>query len=247
MNLNESPFLEKTVAEIVTDNYRTADTFRRHQIDFCCGGKQNLLKVCNDKSLDPQQIVAELQEQVNLPADSGTDFNLYSLKDLINHIISTHHEYVMESIPTLLTYADKVARVHGDRHPELIQIKSLLQSIFMELTDHMQKEEQVLFPYTVALESAYLNQSLLPSIPFGNFQNPISKMEDEHEKVGDLTGHVRRLASDFVPPEGACNTYRVFFAKLEEFERDLHTHVHLENNILFPRALHMDNELRGMR
>ncbi|RMH76286.1 MAG: iron-sulfur cluster repair di-iron protein, partial [Calditrichaeota bacterium] len=153
--------------------------------------------------------------------------------------------YVRESIPLLREYTAKVARVHGDAHPEMVEIARCFEELAQEMEQHMMKEEQVLFPYIKQMVVAEKQGRLLPPPPFGTVQNPIRMMEMEHDRAGELMKQIRKLSRDFSPPEDACNTYRVTYHKLEEFEADLHQHVHLENNILFPGAIALEEKLQA--
>ena len=229
----------KTVAEMVTDNYRAADVFKKHGIDFCCGGGVSVAEICRRKNLDYAQIESELLALENQNSKSH-DFKNWELDFLIDYIIQTHHSYVLENIPLLSQYTDKVARVHGHHYTETVEIKELFQEAAAELSAHMQKEEQVLFPFIIAMVKAQKEGLPMPKPPFGTIQNPIRMMETEHESVGDILSMISLLSSHYQPPEGACNTFRVLYAKLQEFEQDLHQHIHLENNILFPKALMLE-------
>jgi regulator of cell morphogenesis and NO signaling len=163
---------------------------------------------------------------------------------LVSYIVSNHHAFVRQAMPALLAHTTKVAAVHGDQHPELREIAGLFERAADEMTSHMGKEEQILFPYIVALEDAAADAATAPSAPFGTVRNPIRMMEAEHESAGDAMARIRELTSGYAVPPDACTTYRVCFQELEEFERDLHEHVHLENNILFPKAARIEAEIR---
>ena len=161
----------------------------------------------------------------------------------MSYIVGNHHAFVRQAMPVLLTHTKKVAGVHGDRHPELPEVARLFNEVAGEMTSHMAKEEQILFPYIVALEEASRSAGRGPSAPFGTVRNPIRMMEAEHESAGDAMARIRSLTSDYAIPDGACTTYRVSLQELEAFERDLHEHVHLENNILFPKAARLEAEM----
>ena len=235
-------FAEETVAAAVTENIRTADVFKKHGIDFCCGGNVSLKSVCEKKGLDMDVILAELG-QVGESRDAKSNQTWKDAEHLIGHILERHHTYVAESIPILLQYSDKVAKVHGDHAPEVVEIDKLFQAVASELTSHMQKEEQVLFPYVQELHSANGSGENLSTPHFGTVANPIRMMETEHENAGDVFKEIRKLSNDFTPPEWACNTFKALYASLEEFEADLQIHIHLENNILHPMALKLENEM----
>lgn len=230
---------DKTVAEIVSHNINTAHVFKKHGIDFCCGGGVPVQEVCLKKGIDFAKLMTEL-ENVGRDLDTNHDFNNWELSKLIKHIVEVHHAYVKENSQILIQYANKVARVHGHHYIELLEIKMLVQQAVEEMQMHMRKEEHMLFPYIIELENHHREGKKNLIIPFGTVKNPISVMEDEHEVVGDLLKTIASLSSGYTPPEGACNTYRAFYHKLDEFEQDLHQHVHLENNILHPKAIKLE-------
>ncbi|MCB0482489.1 MAG: iron-sulfur cluster repair di-iron protein [Flavobacteriales bacterium] len=233
----------KTVADFVRDNYKTSDVFKKHGIDFCCGGKKSLAKVCDQHGLELSQLESELEEVVkNEPQEH--DFASWKPGFLIDYIENVHHEYVNRSLPLLIEYANKVARVHGDANPENVLIAELVARINGELTAHMKKEELLLFPNAKRLEKAIEKASEFAAPPFSKFQTSIDAMEFEHDAAGDICKEIRKLSNNYTPPAHACNTYRVLYSKLEEFEDDLHQHVHLENNILFPKILEMEAQIK---
>ena len=227
--------LEKTVAQIVASNYKAADVFKKHGIDFCCGGNVGLAEICKRKEIDVAEIEEELQSVASIKDDSH-DFDRWELDFLIDYIINQHHSYVVENIPYIIQYSDKVARVHGENHPETVEINKLFHEVATELLAHMQKEEGMLFPYVKQLVKAKNDGIPMPLAPFGTVNNPIRMMEAEHENAGDIFKQIANLSNNYTPPLAACTTYRVLYAKLQDFETDLHKHIHLENNILFPKA-----------
>ncbi len=227
-------FADKTVAELVAEDYRKAGVFKKHGIDFCCGGGRSVRAVCEKKGLDYETLAAELRQVEQAPP--AHDDAAWTLDGLVRHIVETHHRYVRENIPLIREFTAKVARVHGHANPEVVRIAELFDAVAAELEVHMMKEEQVLFPYIERLAAAQRHGERPARPSFGTVQNPVRMMVAEHEEAGDLMKEIRRLSDDFTPPAHACNTYRVAYFKLEEFEADLHRHIHLENNILFPRA-----------
>ena len=229
----------KTVGEIVAENYKTADVFKKHGIDFCCGGGVGLAEICRRKSLNYTQIETELAALSNDIPESH-NFNNWEVDVLVDYIIEKHHTYVTENIPLLFEYAEKVARVHGQNYPETVKIKDLFYKVAEELPVHLQKEEQILFPFIKMMAEAKRKGLPMPKPPFGTVQNPIRMMENEHDDSGELFKEIAVLSNHYQPPEGACNTFRVLYAKLKEFEDDLHRHIHLENNILFPKAIGLE-------
>ncbi len=230
----------KTVAEVVAENYKTADVFKKYGIDFCCGGGISLAEMCKKKGLNYSEVEKDLK-LIDSDVPQSQNFNKWELDFLIDHIIHTHHRYVSESIPLIIQYASKVARVHGHHYSETIEIKELFLAVAEELRLHIQKEEMILFPFIKSQVEARKKGLPLPKPPFGTVQNPIRMMEAEHENAGDIFKKIAALSNDYQPPEGACNTYRVLYGKLQEFENDLHQHIHLENNILFPKAIKLEH------
>jgi regulator of cell morphogenesis and NO signaling len=236
--------MQKTIGELVAEDYRKAEIFKQHGIDFCCGGKKTVTEVCTQKGVDPVIIEQALHALDELTGGSGgPDVRGWGLPLLCDYIVDVHHIYVRECMPRILEYAQKVAKVHGHAWPENIEILYQFKALSHELTEHMMKEEQILFPWIKRLVQAQLDGLPLPEMPFGALQNPIDMMETEHESAGDALRTIAELSHNYTPPEGACNTYRVLYALLEEFENDLHRHVHLENNILFPKALKLERSL----
>ncbi|MBL7796808.1 MAG: iron-sulfur cluster repair di-iron protein [Saprospiraceae bacterium] len=231
-----------TIGEMVVADYRKAEVFRKYGIDYCCGGKKPLEEACRKKGLDPNLVQQELDAVEKRPAAAHQDFNTWELDALADHIVEKHHRYVAASLPILYELTAKVARVHGERHPELVEIARLFNAVAQELQMHMHKEEHVLFPYIAKMAAAQrIGAPLMPPF-FGSVENPIRMMMDEHESAGEDMEDIRRLSDDYTPPMDACTSYRVLFAKLHEFEQDLHQHVHLENNILFPKSIAMEKE-----
>lgn len=242
--MENKKLLTMQIGDIVKTDYRTAEIFKKHNIDFCCGGNKTLQNACETENIDLKTIQKELN-QVNETASttSEIDFSNLELDSLVDHIITTHHNYVRQNIPILLEYCNKIARVHGENHPEIVEISHLFREIAGELQPHMMKEEMMLFPFIKKLYNASLSENALNESPFGTVKNPIGAMVIEHERAGDLLKNIRDLSSNFTLPQDSCNTYRVAYSKLEEFEADLHKHIHLENNILFPRAVELEERL----
>ena len=233
---------EKTVADYVSENIKTAHVFKKYGIDFCCGGGVSVKEACNKKNVDYEKLNEEL-DAIGKDVTRATDYNNWKLDFLIDHIVNIHHGYVLESIPIATQYAEKVARVHGQNYPELVEVNELFKIVAEELLDHMQKEERILFPYIKAMTTAEKTKGSLQAPPFETVENPIRMMEMEHESAGDIFKKIATLTNNYTPPMGACNTFRAMYAKLEEFEQDLHQHVHLENNILFPKAKKLESTL----
>ena len=233
----------ETIGQIVAKDYRKAQVFKNMGIDFCCGGKKTIAEVCEKKGIDPEEVERRLEAIKGENSNSETDFQNWDLGFLSDYIINTHHRYVRENTAFILELAQKVARVHGERHPELIQVAALFSQIGNDLTLHMVKEEKILFPFIKELAQVYNTGGMLPSADFGRISVPIQVMESEHEQVGGDFETIRAITSNYQLPVDACSSYTILFKKLEEYESDLHRHVHLESNILFPKAIQLEKEL----
>lgn len=230
----------KTVGQLVAERPSRARVFEQFGIDFCCGGKMPLSDACAERKLDTESIVAALREADSKAADTDEpDWTRATLSALIAHILQKHHAYLRNELPRLAKMVAKVHDVHGERHPELAEVRQTYDGLHVELASHMMKEEQILFPLIEAMESS---QSL-EATHCGSVNNPISMMEHEHDSAGAALARMRSLTGDFAPPEDACNTYRVLLDGLAELEADLHRHIHKENNILFPRASELEEVL----
>lgn len=233
---------QRKVGDVVAEDYKLGAIFKRFGIDFCCGGGITVEKACAKKGVD----VAELEQALYSASHSRSaagpgDPRQWKPDFLADYIVNVHHQYVRENIPVLLQFSQKVAKVHGGARPELIEIAKRTMELADELHAHLQKEEEVLFPYVKALVASQQNGETAAKT-FDSVEEPIALMEEEHDRAGTLMLEIRELSDDFTPPEWACNTYRALYAKLEEFEEDLHRHVHLENNILFPATRRLDTE-----
>ena len=231
---------EETLGEIAAKDLRKAEIFKKYGLDFCCGGKKTIKEACAEKGLDVTKIEKELQQADKQPASRPIPYNEWSLDFLTDYIVNTHHSYVRKTLPDLVSYSKKVAEVHGLHHPELLEVKYLLTEINDELSAHMVKEEKILFPYIKEL--VHLNKDDLARhvVRFTSVQGPISMMEMEHEIVGKNFERIREQTNNYSLPEDACASYTLLFKMLAEFEEDLHLHIHLENNILFPKALEIE-------
>lgn len=238
MNLSE----DKTVADLVTENIKTAHVFKKYGIDFCCGGGISVKKACEKKGVDFSTLEKELL-QVDQQISRATNYDSWDLSFLVDHIVNIHHSYVEENIPLLIQYANRVAKVHGHHYSEVVDINDLFTDVANELAAHLKKEELILFPFIKQMVRAEAEGNKLEAAHFGTVNNPIAMMEDEHENAGDIFKEIASLTNNYTPPEGACNTFKALYAKLEEFEQDLHQHIHLENNILFPKAKNLEKEL----
>ncbi|HAV25682.1 MAG TPA: iron-sulfur cluster repair di-iron protein [Bacteroidetes bacterium] len=221
------------VGEVVATDFRTASVFKSHRIDFCCRGNRSIDDVCQTNGLNADSLVDELNNIAQLKDESTPNFQTWDMDLLADYIEKKHHRYVEKRIPELKTYLNKIAKVHGERHPELLEIDDLFSASAYELLSHMQREETILFPYVRDLATQTNNEK--PH--FGTVRNPINVMMQEHDNEGVRFRKIAELSDNYDPPNDACTTYKVAFEMLKEFEEDLHAHIHLENNILFPKAI----------
>jgi regulator of cell morphogenesis and NO signaling len=222
---------EPTIGEIVANDFRAASLFKEAGIDFCCGGNKSLSEACREKGADLSHFVQQLETLTQTPVSGAMNFKEWDLGFLSDYIVNTHHKFVLKTLPELVFYTQKIAGVHGGHHPELIEVAALFTKINVELLQHLKNEEEVLFP---AIKEAEKNAS---SVVKSTIVSEITRMQGEHEFAGGAMDKINVLTNNYIIPEDACNTYRVSLKLLEQFEDDLHIHVHLENNILYPKAL----------
>src|SRR5262245_9694419 len=232
------PLKTSTIGDIVANDFRAAGVFERFGIDFCCGGARSVDEACRSEAVDPAEVWRALDA---LPPAAGgvADPAHLPLERLVDHIVSIHHAYVRQAMPTIARYLAKLVEVHGARHPELSRVEAHFARLSSDLAQHMLKEEHVLFPYVRDLAAGGSGQCL-PS-PFGTVENPIRMMRREHREAADEMEAIRTLTGGYVPPADGCTTYNVCLAELRRFEDDLHRHVHLENNVLFPKAIALES------
>ncbi|TDE06188.1 iron-sulfur cluster repair di-iron protein [Flavobacterium hiemivividum] len=229
--------LEKiTIGEYVAKDFRTAAIFSKYGIDFCCKGNRTIEEACDKKNIDTNEIMQQLDTVLATKNDNAIDFKSWPLDLLADYIEKTHHRYVEEKTQILLPFLDKLCKVHGASHPELFEINKLFLGCAGEMAQHMKKEELMLFPFIKKMAKASLTDELIAAPHFGTVKNPIAMMMAEHEAEGDRFDKIVSLTNNYTPPADACSTYKVTFAMLSDFEQDLHKHIHLENNILFPAA-----------
>lgn len=227
---------ETTIAELAAAHPATIRIFQRHGIDFCCGGKRALAEVCEESRLSFDEIKRLLEGAVASPQAEGPGWHTAPLPEVVDHILERYHRPLDEELPRLDQLMRKVAHVHGERHPELLEVARTFTALCDDLGPHMMKEERILFPYILKMSALANVGTPLPGSPFGSIESPISVMEREHESVGTLLADLRRLTSGYVAPDDACNSFRGLLHGLAELERDTHQHIHIENNVLFPRA-----------
>lgn len=238
MQLTES----RTIAEIAANSLAAVRVFEKYGIDYCCGGKRPLADVCREKGHNAAAVQGELDAALAASAEAARDWKSAPLADLVEHIVSTHHEYLRRELPAIQTRLDKVYRVYNQRYgPTLIGLPEVFAALRAELELHIVKEEMMLFPAIVAAETAVNAGDPIPASPFGSVSNPIQMMESEHDSAGEALSRIREITGDFSLPEYACVTYRALMSSLEELQLDLHMHIHLENNVLFPRAERLES------
>lgn len=241
MTLNTDDSVE-TLGEIAVTDLRKAEVFKKYGLDFCCRGNRTVKEACAEKGINAAEV-----EQALLAADKVAPastsrplpYNDWSLDFLADYIVNTHHSYTKTTIPDLRHYANKVAKVHGDAHPELLTINRLVQEVCDEMSEHMVKEEEIVFPY---VKQVYFKSNGKSFGEFETIKTPIDLMMAEHELVGRNMEEARRLSNNYTVPADGCASYSYLFKKLDEFENDIHIHIHLENNILFPKALALEND-----
>ena len=231
--------MDKSVRELALENPSSTKVFERLGIDYCCGGNKSLQEACRVADLNIDQVLDSLDKaaQADLARDEQREWQVEPLAALIEHIQSTHHKYTKEEIARLGPLFEKVCSVHSNKHPELLEVREIFQNLAQELSAHMMKEETILFPYIVRVESAVTRKETMPRAPFGSVQNPVSMMEHEHDSAGHALRGMRQRTNGYSAPADSCVSYQTLYKALAIFEADLHQHIHLENNILFPRAL----------
>ncbi len=233
------------VKDILTSNIKAAHVFEKYGIDFCCKGNRPLGEACAEKNVSVDTILNELNSVSESDKESTSDmrFENWDLKFLIDYIINNHHSFVRNAIPQMMPHLEKVAFKHGNKYSELKDIKSLFEDVVEEMYSHMHKEETILFHIIRYLVDCRKFNERPKMNGFKTVKNPIDTMEAEHTSAGGALEKIRELTNNFTPPADACNTFRLTYKELEDFEKDLHIHVHLENNILFPKAIKLEEEL----
>jgi regulator of cell morphogenesis and NO signaling len=226
-------YQDRLLGEIVSEDFRAAEIFKEAGIDFCCGGKKLLEQACREKNIETLQIVYRLQLLESTSVSQSLNFKEWPLDFLCDYIVNTHHKYVLKTLPELVFYTGKIADVHGRHHPELPEVAALFSKINNELIQHLKKEEEVLFP---AIKEMLKNNSV-NAVQI--IHSEIERMSSEHEFAGGAMDAINEITKHYKVPEDGCNTYQVTFKLLQQFEDDLHVHVHLENNILFIKAMQL--------
>jgi regulator of cell morphogenesis and NO signaling len=236
----------ETVAEIAKGSLSAVRVFERLGIDYCCGGKRPLAEVCHEKGLNAEEVQQALNQEASARGTAGRDWNTAPLGELVEHIIVTHHDYLRREFQPLTDRLAKVYRVYNQRYgPMFAGLPEVFEGLRAEMEMHMFKEEKILFPAIVAAEAATSQGGPLPMTPFGTVRNPINMMESEHDSAGNALAQIREITKNYEIPDYACVTFRALMNGLQEFEQDLHMHIHLENNILFPRAIALESAAKG--
>ncbi len=231
------------VGEVVAADYRSAAVFQKFGIDFCCKGNVRIADVCETKNIDSASLVEDLIRAMEQTDKEGADFNSWPLDLLADYIEKKHHRYVDAKILQIKPYLAKIVSVHSGRHPELAEVEALFAQTAGEMTAHMKKEEFILFPFIRKMAKAEHDRLPIDRPHFATVENPVAMMKHDHNEEGERFEKIASLTGVYTPPPDACNTYRVTLALLQEFEADLHLHIHLENNILFPKAVALEKRL----
>ncbi len=232
-----------TIGSFVANDYRTASVFQKYGIDFCCKGGKTIDEVCEKKKINSDQLMNELAEIIRQQDNQVTDFQSWPVDLLADYIEKKHHRYIEQVTPSLKQFLEKLCKVHGSNHPELFEITKEFNASAGELAAHMKKDEFIVFPYIRKMVAVKNDNEQLSLPVFSTVQNPIRIMMQEHDTEGERFRKIAQLSNNYNPPSDACTTYKVAFSSLKEFENDLHLHIHLENNILFPAAIDMEKEL----
>jgi len=228
-----------TIGTIVAKDYRTAKVFEDYGIDFCCGGKLTLTAACIEKGIDQAAISRDLEAVQNQTLERSQNYLAWELPFLLDYIVNVHHTYLNENIPQIVGYLHKISGVHGKNHPELIDITALFSKIASAMPPHLREEEVDFFPAVKRADQAKKSNVPLTEKDIKSIRQSLAKLVQEHEEIGDAIHKIHQLAKGYAIPPDACNTFTVTYLKLKEFEDDLHKHVHLENNILFPKAMQL--------
>ncbi len=226
----------KTVGEYVAEDYRVAEVFEKHGIDFCCGGQRPLVEISREKGLNLEVIQQEIEVATKGTNERSENYSEWELSALIDHIVNKHHAYLNKNNGVIALYAQKIADVHGEHHPEVIDIAAIFDKIVADLVSHLKEEEEVLFPLIKKIESANKSGMTIDANDHTAIKASLEVLAKEHDEIGDAIHAIRHLANSYVIPNDVCNTFVVTYQKLQEFENDLHKHVHLENNVLFSKA-----------
>lgn len=234
---------EETVGEMAGKDLRKAEIFKKYGLEFCCDGKKTLKESCKNAGVSLEAVSKELE---NLPPEkipASHDYNSWKLDFLADYIVNIHHKYVIDSIPMLTDLSVKIAAHHGQAHPELFEIKKHVYVLLKEMESHQSKEEKILFPFIQQMVKCEQEGASFSHPSFGSIDNPVQMMLEEHQEAGEHIHAIEKLSGNYEVPADGCESYRLFYHKLREFDEDLHQHIHLENNILFPKAIKLEEKL----
>lgn len=236
---------DSNIGMVVADDYRSASVFEHYGIDFCCNGNRSIQAACEEKNIAAETILQSLKDMVASTSGdtAAVDYKSWPIDLLADYVEKKHHRYVVGQIPVIQAFMVKIINAHGAKHPELAEIKELFDDSAEELTAHMEKEEKILFPFVRKMVAEQQAGQKHVAAPFGTVQNPIRMMMHEHDTEGERFRKIKELSNGYTTPQDGCNTYRAAFAHLQAFEDDLHLHIHLENNILFPKAIQLEASL----
>lgn len=237
---------KSTIGEIVADDFRTAVIFTKYHIDFCCKGHRTIEEVCKKRDIDEDVLIEYIEAAKRGSENQSFDYKSWPLDLLTDYIIKTHHRYIKEKVPVLIQYLTKLCAVHGSNHPELYEIKNLFLESAADLESHMEVEERLLFPFIIRMKRAQSSGAHIETPPFGSIENQIILMKEEHNTEGQRFKKIASFATSYIPPADACSTYKVTFGMLEEFEKNLHKHIRMENNILFPKAIILEKNFESV-
>ena len=234
---------EMTVREVTAQVPESTRIFEKLKIDYCCGGARPLVEACDSAGVKVDSVIEMLTDlsQSGTSESGAVDFQTLSLTELVTHIVETHHIFTRSEMARIEALSAKVINAHSANHPELLKVANLFQRLAADLKPHMFKEEQVLFPYIVGMEQAEAKGQPFPFAPFGTVRNPVWMMTKEHDSAGEILRELRLVTADYKVPADACMSYQTLYRALEGFEKDLHQHIHLENNVLFPKAVELEN------
>ncbi|CAL2103060.1 Nitric oxide-dependent regulator DnrN or NorA [Tenacibaculum sp. 190130A14a] len=238
MNINNNTL----ISEIVAENYDTATVFKKYGIDFCCNGERTINEVANTKNVSVAKLIQEIS-LIEINTIASQSYQNWDLDFLSDYIYQNHHLYIEKRGPEIIAYLEKLCKVHGKNHPELFEVIELFKEAVGDLAMHMKKEELILFPHIKKIAKASRQEQTFEIPPFGSIENPIRMMHSEHDNEGERFRRISELTNNYEAPKDACNTYKIAFILLKEFEDDLHKHIHIENNILFKKAITLENQL----
>lgn len=234
---------EETIGQMAAKDLRKAEVFKKLGLEFCCGGNMSLEEACEDAGVSINEVKKALDSIPEKPIPSDRDYNKWNLDFLADYIVNIHHGFVSDSVKPLTDLADKINRVHGGAHPELAKIQEHVIALLDEMVAHQQKEETILFPFIKQMVQCEKEAKPFKYAPFGTIENPVEMMKDDHNAAALHIHAIEKLSNGYRVPDDACESYKLYYHKLKEFDDDLHQHIHLENNILFPKAIAMEKNL----